>query len=152
MKKTIFTDKDFTLWWRLFQTRRVLLKARNKELNVYGITNSHAAVLFVIKVVSATEAEVTPGKIAKWMLREPHTISALLDRMEREGLVKKAKDMEKRNLIRISMTEKGRRVYLASTKRESIRTVVSCLSEEQRGQLRTCLKLMRETALKELGD
>ncbi len=142
------SEEDFKLWVLLQHTADALSRVRQKELRQYDTTNSRSAVLYSIQHIGN---KATPAEVSRWLFREPHTISALLDRMEKEDLIKKVKDLERKNQIRIAMTPKGRRTYQAASKRESIRNLLSCLSEEQRGQLRTCLKLLRESALKELG-
>jgi DNA-binding MarR family transcriptional regulator len=72
--------------------------------------------------------------------------------MERKGLVKRAKDLEKKNLVRIALTEKGQRVYAQSTKRESIHQIMSFMSEEKCEQMSECLGELRDKALEYLGD
>ncbi|MBI2831774.1 MAG: winged helix-turn-helix transcriptional regulator [Chloroflexi bacterium] len=142
------SEEDFKLWVLLEHTADAMARARQKELRQCGLTNSRSAVLYSVKHIGP---KPTPAEVSRWLFREPHTISALLDRMEGEGLVKKVNDLERKNQIRISMTDKGQRAYQTSLKRESIQKIVSCLSEEQREQLRTCLRLLRQNAMKELG-
>jgi DNA-binding MarR family transcriptional regulator len=44
-------------------------------------------------------------------VREPHTITKLLHRMEKVGLVTKTNDLEKKNMVGVSITEKGQQAY-----------------------------------------
>ncbi len=143
-----YITKDYITWVLLSQTRNALLKARDKELRQYGITAVQAAVLCWIQAIGNS---ATPAEISRCMLREPHTISRLVDRMVRKGLLSKTKDLERRNLVRVSLTEKGRQAYYHSTKVKSVHKVVSCLSEEEREQMNLCLKKLRTAQLKELG-
>jgi DNA-binding MarR family transcriptional regulator len=71
--------------------------------------------------------------------------------MEKEGLVRKTKDLERKNLIRVSLTEKGQQAYYQSSRLESVHRIMSSLSEEERQQLSSCLETLRDRALKELG-
>ena len=66
--------------------------------------------------------------------------------MEKQGLVRKVKDLDRKNLVRVVLTEKGREAYYHSTKRESIHQIMSFLSEEERQQLRHCLQTLRDKA------
>jgi len=50
----------------------------------------------------------------------------------------------------VSITEKGQQAYDKSTRRKSIRKIMSSLSEEERQQLRSCLEKLRNKAFKEL--
>ena len=116
-------------------------------MHQYNISASRGAVLFAIQAIGE---EATPAEIARWLFREPHSISELLSRMERDGLVRRVKDLCRKNLVRIVLTEKGREVYHKSTKRELVCEIMSSLSEEERQQLRSCLQKLRDKALKEL--
>ncbi len=152
MGNQLFADRDYNLWWRLHQTRHVLSRARNKELSRYGITAMQAAVLFIIKAIMATEGEVTPGKISRWLLREPHTVSKICTRMENDGLVSKIRGSSKKNEINITLTEKGELAYRQSLKRESIKEIMSCLSEEELQQLDSSLQKLRDKGLDKLNE
>jgi len=147
MEDFLYVDEDFKLWGLLGQTADVVLRVRWKELNRYGISPIEAGVLFAIQAIGE---RATPAEITRWLLREPHTVSELLNRMEKEGLVTKTKDLERKNLVRVSITEKGRQAYRQSTKRKSIHKVMSTLSEEERRQLMASLEKLRNRALKEL--
>ena len=142
------TDADRDLWWLLSHAYRAMYKARAKELLQYGITPPEASTLFAIQAIGY---RATPAEISRWVLREAHSTSGLLDRMERKGLVRKVKDLERKNLVRVAITEKGQQIYFQTTKRESIHRILSSLSEGKRQQLRAYLETLRDKALEELG-
>ena len=148
MKKQSFEDQDFELWVLLHQTRDAIFRARDKELGQYGISTMQAGVLFIINAIGN---EATPTEVARWLFREPHTVSSLLNRMERDGLVSKTKDLQKKNMVRVTLTEKGRSAYNESLKRKSINKVMTSLSEEERLQFRSYLEKLRDRALTEPG-
>ncbi len=150
MENHLLENRDYNLWVRLHQARDVIFRARDKELSRYSITPMQAAVLFIVKVLKATEGEATPGKVSRWLLREPHTISRIVTRMEDEGLVSKIRGSGKKNEINITLTEKGEQAYRQSSKRESIREIMSCLSEEERQQLDSSLEKLRNRGSKTL--
>ena len=106
-------DQDFRLWVLLEQVTRALRKAREKELNEYGISAADAA---VFSIIQATDKQATPAEISPWLLREPHSVSGLLSRMEKEGLVRRVKDWDKKNLVRIAMTERDSRPVVSQPK------------------------------------
>ena len=141
-------DRDYNLWVLLRQAKDLLTRVRDKELKKYGISTRQAAVLFVIKAIGY---RATPAEIARWLVREPHTVSSMLSRMERQGLVTKASDLHRKNIVRVALTEKGEQAYSDSEKRETIRRVSSSLSEKERQQLWSYLETIRNRALKELG-
>jgi DNA-binding MarR family transcriptional regulator len=140
-------DQDYNLWVLLNQIHTLMLNARDKELMEYGQTTMQAAVLFIVNAIGET---ATPAAISRWFLRKPPAISGLLDRMEKAGLLKKAKDLPKRNWIRIVLTEKGQKAYEKSLKRKSIHQIMGCLSEEEYEQLTSILIKLRSKATKAL--
>jgi DNA-binding MarR family transcriptional regulator len=71
--------------------------------------------------------------------------------MERIGLIRKTKDLHKKNLVRVSITEKGEAAYKHAVNRKMIQKVMSSLTAEQRKQLTTSLELLRTKGLKEMG-
>ena len=137
-------DQDYRLWVLLNQVRDAVLKARQKELNQYNISASQAAVLLVIEAIGP---KATPAEISRRVFRKPHSVSGILSRMEKKGLVMRLKDLDRKNLVRVVLTGKGREAYYQSTKQESIRQIMSSLSEEERQQLTSSLETLRDKAL-----
>ncbi|MBI2934292.1 MAG: MarR family transcriptional regulator [Chloroflexi bacterium] len=147
-----FGHKDFNVWLLLHQARDAVYRARGQELGNYGLTNVEAAVLGAIEAISGNgNQQVTPSEISRWLFRKPHSVSRLVTRMEKRGLVTRTNDLDKKNLVRIAMTDKGHKAYQQTKKRQSIKKVLCCLSEEQRQQFWTCLELVRDSALSQLG-
>ena len=148
MESPELADQDFKLWLLLRQTRELISIAREKELNQYQLSATHAGVLFTIQAIGE---DATPAKISRWQFRKPHSITETLRRMQKEGLINMTKDFDKKNLIRVTLTDKGKQAYEKSIKRETIHRIMSSLSVEQRQQLRSYLKILRERAAEELG-
>ncbi len=151
MKNRFMDNENYRLWWLLHQVRDVMYRARNKELSQYGITSEQAAALVIIKMLNNVKSKSTPGEISRWLLKEPHSVSRLVTRMEKDGLVSKDSGSGKRkNEVKISLTKKGEQAYNSSLKRESIQEVMSCLSEEECRQLSSVLEKLRDGALQNL--
>ena len=147
MKNSSTADLN-SAWVMLHQTRDAIFKVREKELKKYGISTTKASVLFNIQAIGY---KATPSEIARHLLRESHSVSTILSRMEKQGLVRKVNDLDRKNMVRVYLTEKGQQVYHKATKRESICKIMSCLSDEECRQLISLLKKLRNKALKELG-
>jgi len=148
MKKSLFAYRDYELWWLLLQVRRAMRKIRERELWQYEITPEEVGVLVVVQAIGK---RATPAEISRRLLREPHSVSTLLSRMEKKGLVRKVKDLERKNLVRVVLNEKGRKAYQQSAERESIHRIMSYLSEDERQQLRMPLEKLCNELHKELG-
>lgn len=148
MYKYLEKDKEFKLWWLFNRTRDAMFKVRTRELRKAGISVRKAGALLIIKVLGD---RAILSEIARWMFKEPHSVSGLVNRMEEEGLVKRVKDLEKKNLVRVEMTEKGQQAYEYSVERETLHRVMSALSEEERDQFGSCLVKLRNKALEDLA-
>ncbi|MBM4463541.1 MAG: winged helix DNA-binding protein [Chloroflexi bacterium] len=139
----------FQLWGVLHQTAWAIARNRQNELRDVGATFMQAAVMVIVKNV---KGPITPAEISRWLFREPQAVSSLLNQMERKGLLKKSKDLERKNMVRVELTEKGEEVYLRSLERtETLREIMSCLTEEERSELEKHLLKLRAQALKTLG-
>jgi len=141
-------DKDYNLWLLLQQTSDATVRAWQKELDEFGISVVEVGVLEIIHQ-NFGDLATTPTAISRMIFREPHSVSALLNRMEKKGLVTKAKDLDRKNMVRVSITDKGLETYYKST-RSSIYRIISSLSARERKQLGSCLKKLRIKAFKEL--
>jgi len=148
MKKYVSGDEDFDLWMFLAQTRRAMLKARRKELARYSISPRQSAIMFLSAV---SEGRTTPAEIARVFFREPHSISGMLDRMEERGMVKKVKDLDRKNMIRVVLTDKGREAYKKTEKRDSIHKIISSLSQQERQQFKSILRKLQDAAVQTMG-
>ena len=149
MDRLAYDDEDFNLALLLLKLRRFIAKAREKELSQYGLTRAQSGILYVAQ---ATGERSTPAEISRLVFREPHTISSLIDRMGKAGLVKKAKDLPRKNQVRVTITEKGRQAYLQSAKRETTHKIMSALSKEEREQLKIYLEKLTDKAKEVLGE
>jgi DNA-binding MarR family transcriptional regulator len=139
---------DYYLWILFSQTWEAISKARNKELLSQDISERRAALLFIIQLIGH---DATPVKISRYLFREPHSISELLDRMEAQGLVKKVKDLDRKNQVRIELTEKGHEYYETSIVPKNIPEILSVLTEEERKQFLSGLIKLRKAAIKLIG-
>ncbi len=148
MSDTKPVDQDYNLWALLEQVTTLILNARDQELSEYGTTAMQAAVLFITNQVGD---ETTPAQISRWIFRKPSSVTGILNRMVKAGLVERTKDLPKRNQVRVRLTEKGQKAYKQSLKRVPIHKVISALSEEERRQLASLLEKLRAKALKVTG-
>ena len=141
-------DGYYSLWVLLHQTADALSKTRDNELRKsVGISRMQAAVLFIVKAITGP---ATPAEISRWLFREPHTVSGILERMEKKGLVRRSKDLERKNMIRVELTEKGEEALQRSRELTAVRNILLCLSDEELENLRRYLETLRNKAIEEL--
>ena len=144
MSESIKLNENQKAWLRLETFTAVMERARNLELARIGLNIPQASVLYCLKM---SKEPMTPMKLARMMHKQPHTVSALVHRMEAQGLVVTKKDLERKNWLRLSLTRKGE----AALKRWSTATMVpdalSCLSEKETEVLHTITKKLHNRGL-----
>jgi DNA-binding MarR family transcriptional regulator len=141
-------DEDHDLYHLFTRARYLTFRAREKELQRYGLTPEQAQLLFTIR---ALNNKATPSEISRILIRKPHSVSSLVDRMEEKGLIQKSKDLERKNLVRVALTEEGRKAYELTTKRGPIHRIIGALDENERQQFRKNLEKIMAKARAELG-
>ena len=105
MKKHALADQDFASWVFMARTRDAIFRNRVLELQKHDLSARQSSVLIVLEEL---DRKATPAEILTWVFREPHSVSNFLKRMERDGLIKRIKDLARKNMIRIEITDKGR--------------------------------------------
>ena len=128
MKDAAQLNENEKTWERLVVTYTVLERAREIELGQAGVSLPQAEVLHFLKTA---KEPLTPSKLARFMHREPHTASGLLDRMEKQGLVKKTKDLKRKNMVRVTLTKKGEEAFKRQVNVRTVRDITSCLSSKE---------------------
>jgi len=142
-------DENEKAWVQLFRTFRALERAGEVELERFGLSVIEAAVLHALKTA---DEPVIPAKLSRWLYREPHTMSGLLNRMEAKGLVKKSKDMEKKNLVRVILTKKGDQAFQKQWEARIVPKITSSLSKKELDSLKKSLNKLESKALGIIRD
>jgi len=138
---------DFLLWLLLNRTRYLVDRARQKELRQFGISARVAGVLFTI-LKSGNSIRQT--ELVRELNMEPQSISELLSRMGKQGLIKTFRDLDKKNQVRVEVTQKGLDVYGMSTNRKSVTDIMSVLTQNEKEQLWGILSKIRDKSLNHL--
>ena len=145
---TVHDNEYFLLWTLIAQTRDAILRAREKDYLRFGISNERRAILFTIYDCGG---KCTPTKIAQRLFREIQSVSEMLVRMEKDGLITR-KRTNGPNKIEVKMTEKGRDVFDQSLHSKTDERILSVLEESERSALSALLLRVRKRALEELGS
>jgi DNA-binding MarR family transcriptional regulator len=140
-------DEYFVLWIMVAQTKDALLKARQRDYAQFNISNERRAVLWIIQ---NNGGQATPVEIARQLFRELHSVTEMLNRMTKEGLVRKYKSSGKSKTV-VRLTKKGLEVFSQSLYNQTDKRIFSVLSKNEREQLMSCLWKVRNKALSELG-
>ena len=143
------SDWNWYAWVLLVGVRDGISNVRRKALSKYGISPIQGAVLMIVDRMGR---QATPTEISRWLHRKPHAISMLVDRMEKSGLVNKVKDLERKNLVRVVMTEKGRDLYQKSLlSRATVYGIMNTLDKDELYQLVTILEKLVKASDSNVG-
>jgi len=141
-------DKYFELWELLALTQHALYNVRELELREHGITPNQA---YVLKRINQLKNKATQVQIAHFTFRKQNTVSINMKRMEKQGLLNRKRNKNQRNLVVLSLTEKGKEAYQKSLDRQTINNIMSTLSMEQLEQLSSYLDTLFTAAANELA-
>jgi DNA-binding MarR family transcriptional regulator len=141
------TDEYFLLWVLIAQTKDAILRARELEYARWGISNERRAVLLIIQNNGGC---TTPVEIGRALFRELHSVTEMLVRMEKDGLVTRRKGTG-RSKIEVCLTQQGMDVFKQSLHNETDKSIFSCLTKKQRERLAQYLFKLRSRTLEQLG-
>ncbi len=143
----IAAEEERQLMILLEQAQRLLVLAAEKELKPLGITLVQSGVLYVLQIMKEENVSPTPAEIARWLSRRPITVSALLTRMEKLGLITQKSTFSPKKAITVEMTSKGEQTYREMTRtRKAVPTILSSLSPSQRQQMKGFLEKLSQKA------
>jgi DNA-binding MarR family transcriptional regulator len=140
-------DSRITLHALLDSTRETIQKAVNMELAQYQMTLSQVKVMHLL----ATNKEpLTLNQLAELCIRELNSITTLISRMQKKGLVQKVKNSGD-NRTYVTLTDKGLDIYNNTVTERSIILIFDILSDEEKQQLGSLLSRLQKKARSLLG-
>ena len=128
-------DEDFKLWRFLDHTRYAISRVREIELARFGLSPEQA---YVLDLLTDRGGSTTMNDIMDMTLRQHHTISTLVDRMAKRGLIEKKRSQTDGRRYSIVITKNGRELFRKVT-RASIVMAFSPLSKEEKRELSALL-------------
>jgi DNA-binding MarR family transcriptional regulator len=129
-------------WSLLHRVRDVLMRCEEESFSQYGITPEQYGILVALKYL---DESARPTDIARWVGRSPNSVSMIIDRMVKAGLVKRARSRKDRREISVVMTSKGESALKPATQTglEFIQKVMSPLLDEDLSTLVQLLEIIR---------
>lgn len=122
---------DNQLCFRLYAAARLTVGAYHPYLSSIGLTYPQYLVLMVL-----WEQDKQPVcDIGKRLLLDTNTITPLLQRMEKEGLVTRKRGKEDTRQRIVSLTEKGRALYEPAAKIPGCMREILNLQDEQNAKV-----------------
>lgn len=140
-------DPEINLYILLDQADSIVTNAVELELKHLQMTQPQVRVLTML---SREDRPVTLDELANWTLKEFNSVSTLINRMEKKGLIKKIKK-EGELKTYVVLTEKGSDLYHKNVTERSIHLIFEKLTTNEQQQLHYLLKKVRDTTRDLLG-
>jgi len=119
------------LWFLMHRIRTLLKMCEDQIYSEYNLTTEQFAVLATIKYL---DSPARPTDIAQWLGRSPNSISMIVDRMVKAGLVRRIRDRRDRRVVNVVITSEGENALKPATRAgwEFIQEILSSLPYEDR--------------------
>jgi len=138
------------LWFITHRTRDALRNCEDNVFAKYGLTAEQYGVLAVMEVLGGS---VRVTDLARGLGRSANSVSMIVDRMVKAGLVRRGRDRGDRRTVRVSVTSKGQAAFRPATMAglDLIRELTSPLSYEDKHTFVGLHEMIRDKALRYLN-
>lgn len=146
-----FSELKHKLFALLYETSDLLFKCGDSVFAEFGLSQQQYLVLLAIEISSDPYVKIID--VAQRLKRNSNSISMIIDRMERSGLVERIRDMPDRRSVNLLLTDKGKeKLYQASKVgwRLTERLLYN-LSDEELEKFVYLVEKLRENTLEELN-
>jgi MarR family transcriptional regulator, organic hydroperoxide resistance regulator len=128
---------------RLLREISVIVKRKGRDiLNHFPITPPQFNALLWL----SDEGDMTIGELSQKMFLACSTMTDLIDRMEKNGVVERVRDERDRRVVRIHLLEKGREIIdeVMQARRQYLAEILSHLSDEEALKMKKHLSVLHE--------
>jgi DNA-binding MarR family transcriptional regulator len=87
----------------------------------------------ILSSITYIREPVTPTDVANWVDRDTTSITLIIDRMEKDGLISRVRDLKDRRTLRLIITPEGQMVYKKASRvsKAVAKKVLSCLPQDE---------------------
>jgi len=130
------------LWLLLHRVRDILALCEDSIFAEYGLTTEQFAVLAAVK---SRGGSLRPTDLASILERSPNSMSMLVDRMVKAGIVRRIRDRRDRRTVHVSLTTKGENALKPATPMgwEFIQKILSPISDKDKHTLANLLETVK---------
>lgn len=149
MKKNVVANKEISpidLWKLLDKSRFAIARLRGIELSQLGLTIEQSSIL---QTLLENGGSLTTKELEEETMRQPNSISILVKRMVKMGLLRREKT-KSRQRHRIYLTQEGEKLIKKVTL-VSIEISFASFTTEEKQQISRCLNKLLENARELLG-
>jgi DNA-binding MarR family transcriptional regulator len=107
----------------------------------------------VMSTLFKSGGEMTPSEIAENVFREKNSVTAVINTMEKQGVVRREPSSEDRRSVKIVITDKGWKEAnrLSPVVQELSREALSCMDREQVENLVGIMRTLRESLVPKIN-
>jgi DNA-binding MarR family transcriptional regulator len=129
-------------WLLVHQTHNLLHRAENATFNELGLASRKHLIMMAI---DSLKSPVMVSDVARWLDRNPNTISMLVDQLEEAGLVKRTRDLSDHRSVRLELTPQSKKLLKdgKTVSEKLIQDAFSDVTPEELVQLATILRKVR---------
>jgi len=130
------------LWLLLHRVHDVVNLCEESILREYGLTPEQFAVLASVR---SDGGSLRPVDLALMLERSPNSVSMLIDRMVKAGLVRRTRDRKDRRAVNVTLTGKGAKAIqpAAPANWEFIQRILLTLADEDKHALANMLETVK---------
>ncbi len=138
------------LWFLMHRDVGLFRRCEDQVYGEKGLTMEQFTVLAAMKYIGQP---ARPADIAEWIGRTPNTISMIVDRMVKAGLVRRTRDRKDRRVVNVTATSKAEDLFKLAIPAgwEFIHKIMLPLSQADRQTLARLLETVRYEALDHLN-
>lgn len=140
-------DPGYELVSAVLATADAFLRESKRLFRPHGLTGAQYNVL---NVVAATRDGLSQRELSDHLVVDRSNVTGLIDRMEREGWVKRTDDPGDRRIYRVVLTPEGRKLWERVTPQflSVVRQVTGGLSERRMKETLLALRDLEQAAAK----
>lgn len=144
-----FAAESLTAYAQLRHTWFAINKVIELKLLEVDSTPESIAVLWACRDYPGP---LHPAEIARLVFRAPHTVAAMLNRMEKEGLIVRIRKRQGHPFTEVKLTAKGRKLCSprVAVLKDVIAEIMSAMSDEELAQLVELTRPLQTKALEML--
>jgi len=137
-----FGNTVLRLWLLLHRVRDILVLCEDKIFDGYGLTTEQFGLIAAVK---SRGGSLRPSELARILERSPNSVSMLVDRMVKAGLVRRTRDRKDRRVVNVSLTSKAENALKPAMPAawEFIEKILSSLSYEDKYAIANLLEKIK---------
>jgi len=141
---------DLRLWFMSHRTHELLRRCEDQIYGEYNLTTEQYTMLAIIKYL---DAPVRITDVARWSGRSTNSISMIVDRMVKAGLVRRVRDRKDRRTVFVTITGKAENALKPATRAglEFIQETLSPLSDDDKLTFVNLHEVLKRRALEYLN-